>query len=210
MTQLQITLVNNSTAPTSLAVLQNATESNGGVVAWLAKYVYPNAQVRFTWDSTSLCFVWAGTGQISPGVSVDASQIVSTSLTEGNVISLSYDSKNRTFFFHDQTDGGQPGTLSIRNDSSIPQNAVAVGIGMASKPTLVMQAQPNMNYQFMPRPSYALAFGAITQGTIVDLQAITPHPVEFPPNVVALTATLGPDHQWTVVSDILATVTSDE
>lgn len=209
MTQRQITLINNSSAPTSLAVLQN-TNSGGGVVAWLAKYVYPNAQVRFTWDDSSLCFVWAGTGQISPGVAVDASQIVAANVNDANLISLSYDAKNRTFFFHDQSGNGQAGTLTIRTDTSIPTDAIATGIGMSDKPTLVMQAQPNMNYQFSPRPSYALAFGAITQGTIVDLHAITPQPVEFPPNVVALTATLGADHQWTVVSDILTTVTVDE
>ena len=59
MTQRQITLVNNSTAPTALALLQ------GDSVIWLAKYAYPGTQVRFTWDDTDYCFVWAGTGQVS-------------------------------------------------------------------------------------------------------------------------------------------------
>lgn len=210
MTQRQITLVNKSATATSLAVLQGGSEQQAGIVAWLAKYAYPDTQIRFTWDDTDLCFVWAGTGQLSPGVVVDASQVVPTALNEGNVIDLSYDSKNRTFYFHNQQTGGQPGSLTIRQDSSIPPNAIAAGIGMSGKPTLVMQANPNMYTTFQPRTAYFLAFGAITQGEIIDTQTTPLHAIEFPPNVVALTATLGPDNQWTVVSDILTTVTSDE
>ncbi|HSX62747.1 MAG TPA: hypothetical protein VLF18_21400 [Tahibacter sp.] len=209
MTQRQITLVNNSTSPTSLAVVQNANEQ-GGVVAWLVRYVYPGAQVRFTWNDTDYCFVWSGSGQISPGVVIDASQTVSTSLNEGNLIALSYDSKNRTFYFHDQQDAPQMGTLVIRADSSLPVNAVAAGIGMSGKPTLVMQGQPNMNYVFTPRTSYALAFGTIAQSQIIDPAVIHCEPVEFPPNVYALTATLGADNTWAVVSDILATADVEE
>jgi rhizosphere induced protein len=209
MTQRQITLVNNSASPTSLAVLQGGSEQSG-VVAWLAKYAYPNTQIRFTWDDTDLCFVWAGTGQLSPGVLIEASQVVSTSLNEGNVIDLSYDSKNRTFYFHNQQTGGQPGSLTIRQDSTVPPNAIAVGIGMSGKPTFVMQANPNMYTTFQPRPTYYLAFGAITQSEVVDTQVVQTQEIAFPPNVVALTATLGADNQWTVVSDILSTVTSDE
>ena len=208
MTQRQLTLVNKSASPTSLAVLQGNSEQSG-VVAWLAKYAYPDTQIRFTWDDNDFCFVWAGTGQLSPGVLIEASQVVPATLTEGNFIDLSYDSKNRTFFFHDQQTGDRAGSLTIRQDTSVPPNAVAAGIGMAGKPTLVVQASPNMITTFQPRTAYYLAFGAITQGEIVDTQVVQPYAIEFPPNVVALTATLGPDNQWTVVSDISTTVTSD-
>lgn len=208
MTQRQITLVNNSASPTALAILQNADE-NRGVVAWLAKYAYPGTQIRFTWDDDTLCFVWAATGQVGPGVVVDVSQTVATSPVEGNQIELAYDLAHRTFFFRDQQTG-RPGTLSIRQDNTLPGNAAAVGIGMAGKPTVVMQAQPNLMTTFMVKSGYFLAAGAFAQGEIIDTDAVSPHAVAFPPNVVALTATLGADGQWTVVSDILATVADDE
>jgi hypothetical protein len=204
MTQRQITLVNNSTSPTALALLQ----SSG--LAWLAKYAYPGTQVRFTWDDTDLCFVWAGTGQISPGVVLDVSQVVSTSVDGNNVIDLSYDVPNRTFFLHNQRSGGRPGTLTISADQTVPVNAVAVGIGMSGKPTFVAQAQPNMTYSFSPQPIYFLAFGNITQSAVVDADSVKSQKVEFPPNVFALTATLGANNEWTVVPDILVMLQTDE
>lgn len=204
MTQRQITLVNNSTAPTTLALLQ------GDSVIWLAKYAYPGTQVRFTWDDTSYCFVWAGTAQVSPGVILDVSQVVPTSLTQGNLIGISYDAANRTFFFNDQQDGPQQGVLYVRADQTLPVSAVAVGIGMADKPTAVVPAQPNMMYSFQPKPDYRLAFGQLTQSQVVDPQALPTYPVAFPPNVYALTATLNPDNSWTVESDILSKIDEDE
>lgn len=210
MTQRQITLINNSTMPTALAVLQNPAEHNNLAVAWLAKYAYPGTQVRFTWDDADLCFVWAGTGQLSPGIIVDASQIVPANLQQNNGITLSYDAQNRTFRLHDPKNGGAPGTLFVQQDATIPMNAVATGIGMAGKASTVVQAMPNMITMFTPRPGYFLCFGNLVQGQLLDLSSLTqPQPVEFPPNVYALTATLGPDNQWTVVSDILTTADSD-
>lgn len=210
MTQRQITLVNNSTAATSLAVLQTSgQDEHGGSLAWLAKYAYPGTQVRFTWDDTDLSFVWAGTGQLTPGVVIEVSQVVPATPDGGNAIDLSYDAPNRTFFLHNQRTGDRPGTLTVSADSSLPVNAAAVGIGMSGKPTFVTAAQPNMNYVFTPRPTYFLAFGSLTQGAVIDAAAPV-HPVEFPPNVYALTATLGADHQWTVVSDILVMLDTDE
>lgn len=203
MTQRQITLVNNSASPTSLALLQ------GENVVWLAKYAYPGTQVRFSWDDTDYCFVWSGTAQVSPGVVLDVSQIALASLTENNQISLSYDAANRAFYFHNQQSGAQLGSLLIRADSSIPSNAVAVGIGMANKPIAALPGQPNMSYTFTPRAKYQLAFGTLSQSEVVDPGSLSLHEVSFPPNVYALTATLGADNQWTVESDILATLDTD-
>lgn len=207
MTQRYLTLVNNSSSATSLVVLQNANDRDS--VAWLAKYAYPGTQIRFSWDDTDLCFVWAGADHLSPGVVVEVSQIIPAQLDQGNQIDLAYDARNRTFDFRNQRSGGNPGTLTIRTDASVPSNAVALGIGMAEQPTAVVQAQPNMNYTFMPRTTYYIAFGAIEQGEIVDTESLFCQPIEFPPNVVALTATLGPNLQWTVTSNILSTATTE-
>jgi hypothetical protein len=210
MTQRQITLINNSTMPTALAVLQSQAGHGNIAVAWMAKYAYPGTQVRFTWDDTDLCFVWAGTGQLSPGIIVDAAQVVPADLQEGNYVKLSYDAQNRTFHFHAPTEGAPPGTLAIQQDMTIPANAIATGIGMAGKASMVVQAQPNMNTAFAARPGYQLCFGNLVQSQLLDLSTLTqPQPVDFPPNVYALTATLGPDNQWTVVSDILTTADTD-
>lgn len=198
MTQRQITLVNNSATPTALALLQDDS------VIWLAKYAYPGAQVRFSWDDADHCFVWAGAGQVSPGVVLDVSQVVPADLAESNQISFSYDVPNRTFYFSKQQSGSPSGIFAIRADDTVPVGAVVVGIGMAGKPSAVRPAQPNMMYSFMPRPDYQLAFGNLTQSEIIDPQTLPTHPVSFPPNVYALTATLGEDQQWTVQPDILS------
>lgn len=204
MTQRQLTLVNNSPIPTALAVLQ------GDSVVWLAKYAYPGTQVRFTWDDADLSFVWAGTGQVSPGVILEVSQVVPAGTNDGNLINFSYDPGNRTFFFSKQQSGGPAGSLTIIADSSLPVGAVAVGIGMAGKPSAVMPAQPNMTYNFTPRPDYRLAFGNLTQSEVIDPETLITQSISFPPNVYALTATLGQNQKWTVVSDILSKAEADE
>lgn len=204
MTQRQITLVNHSATPTALALLQ------GNSVVWLAKYAYPGTQVRFSWDDSDHCFVWAGSSRLSPGVILDVSQVVPTSLGPGNQIDFAYDAPNRTFFFSNQRDTQPQGSLLIRANNTVPVNAVVVGIGMAGKPTYVASAQPNMSYSFQPRADYRLAFGNLTQSEVINPDELPTQAVSFPPNVYALTATLNPDNSWTVESDILSKADIDE
>ena len=210
MTQRQLTLINNSTNAGNLIVYQSMSENFMNSLAWFSKYAYPNTKVQVSWDDTAYDFVWAGAGQVTPGIVFSAAQVVPANLTSTNQIKFSYDGPNKTFFFHDQQAGQQQGTLMISQDTTIPMNAVSVGIGMSGQPTFAVQAQPNMNVVFTPRTQYWVAFGTFQQGEVLDVETLNAVQVEFPPNVTSMTATLNADNTWTVTQNILARAEAEE
>jgi hypothetical protein len=206
MASRTLNFVNNSNVPGSFMVFQ---QLEGGYqlnsLAWFARYAYPNTTLRFDWDDAAYDFVWAASGNITPGIVINASQVVPANLSAGNQISFSYDAANRTFNLHNLSSGSPAGTLAVRQDSSIPMNAVAVGIGMSGAPTVVVQGSPNMTVTFTPRPTYWVAFGTFQQGQLLDIETITqPVQVVFPPNVVSMTATLNADNTFTISQNILS------
>ena len=206
MGQLQLILVNNSLTAGNLVVYQQLGASpSTNPLAWFSKYVYPDTQVSFSWDPTDYDFVWAGTGQITSGVVFDASQVVPAKLGTTNQITLSYDSVNHVFFFNHQTAGQQAGAFTILEDSSLPANVAAVGIGMAGRATFAVQAIPNMTVEISPaNATYWVTFGTIQQGEFINVESfVTPVQVQFPVNVNSMTVTLNADNSWTVKSNIL-------
>jgi hypothetical protein len=206
MSQLQLILVNNSPNAGNLVVYQRlGAGSFATPLAWFSKYVYPDTQVSFSWDPTDYDFVWAGTGQVTSGVVFDASQVVPAKLGTSNQITLSYDSVNHVFYFNHQTAGQQASTFTIIQDSSLPLNAAAIGIGMAGRATFAVQAMPNMTVQIAPTAAtYWVTFGTIQQGEFFTVEkALTPVEVTFPLNVNSMTVTLNADNTWTVTSNIL-------
>ena len=160
MTQLTLNLVNNSSRPGNLVLFQRLGNSMTSL-AWLSHYAYPGTTLTYQWDNTAWCFVWAGTGQIGPGVVVQAAQTIAANLASQNQISLSYHSQYQTFELHDLRQGQPSGNFIITQDTSIPVNGACVGIGMSGKPTFVVAAQPNMTVMITPQISYWLAFGDI-------------------------------------------------
>ena len=206
MAQLQLILVNDSLNAGNIVVYQQfGSEPSGNPLAWFSKYVYPNTQVSFSWDPTDYDFVWAGTGKITSGVVFDASQVVPAKLTTSNQITLSYDSLNHVFFFNHQTAGQQANVFTIVEDSSLPMNAAAAGIGMAGRATFAVQATPNINVQFSPtNATYWVTFGTIQQGEFFTAAtSLAPVQVQFPVNVNSMTVTLNADNTWTVKPNIL-------
>lgn len=200
---LQLTLINNSGKPGNLFAFQRYGELRQSL-AWLSKYAYPGTQVDFFWDPASLSFVWSGSGQLGPGVVVDVAQFVPAALSGTNQVTLSYDAEHRTFFFHDQGQGPQGGRLFIRQDNTIPVHAATVGVGLANKATLVFDAAPNLMTVIEARSTLWVAFGDYKQGQYIeDVEALGAVEVDFPPNVVAMTATIDADGKWTVVRNIL-------
>lgn len=208
MTQLQLTLVNNSPSPTRLAIFQGQP-ADRLAVAWMAKYAYPGTRLQFNWDDTDYCFAWSQTGLLAPGVSIDAGQIVPASPGGSNQITLSYDPKNRIFFFQQPQSGGQPGALTVHQDSSLPINAAAVGIGMAGKPAFMLQSAPNMNLVFQPKPRYFVTAGTLDAGQLFEQEQVQAVEVVFPLNVTAMIATLNPDLSWTIQPGIFEAIEAD-
>ncbi|HVJ61114.1 MAG TPA: hypothetical protein VM555_00155 [Tahibacter sp.] len=207
---LQLTLINNAGKPGNVFAFQRYGQLQQSI-AWLSKYAYPGTQVDFFWDPSSLCFVWSGSGRLGPGVVVDVAQIVPAALSETNQITLSYDAEHRTFFFKDQ-DAGPPGRLSIRQDNTLPANFASVGVGLANKATLAFDAQPNlMTVIETQSATLYVAFGDYKQGQYIeDVEALGAVEVKFPPNVVAMTATIDAQGQWTVEANVLGKRVEEE
>ena len=205
MTQLQLILVNNSPNAGNLVVYQQFGSEQPNPLAWFSKYVYPGTQVSFSWDPTDYDFVWAGTGELTPGVVFEASQVVPAKLATSNQITLSYDLENHVFYFNHQTAGQQANVFTIMEDSSLPMNAAAAGIGMAGRATFAVQAGPNLKVEITPSgASYWVTFGKIQQGEFFTAaNSVPPVEVEFPVNVNSMTVTLNADNTWTVKPNIL-------
>jgi rhizosphere induced protein len=206
VSQLQLILVNNSLNPGNMVVFQQlGAQPAENPLAWFSKYVYPNTQISFSWDPSDYDFVWAGTGKITSGVVFDASQVVPAKLGTSNQITLSYDGVNHVFYFNSQKAGPQADQFTILEDSSLPANAAAVGIGMAGRATFAVQAQPNMTVQIDPVGStYWVTFGTVQQGEFFTITTqLAPVQVQFPVNVNSMTVTLNADNTWTVTPNIL-------
>lgn len=208
MAEYKLILVNNSTQPGNLIIYQTLGQTQmppSYTLAWFSKYAYPGTQLSFQWDPTDFDFVWSGTGEIAPGVVFQAAQVVPANLQNSNQITLAYDGTNHVFFFKDQQQGQQQGMFTILEDSSIPPNGAAVGIGMAGNATVAIQAQPNMNVQMTATGlKYWVTFGNIQEGEFFSAgQTVTPAEITFPPNVNSMTVTLNPDNTWSVYSNIM-------
>lgn len=164
-------------------------------LAWFTKYVHPQTRVEFYWK-VDYSFVWAETGELVPGVRFIASQMVPADLEGRNKIPFNH--VNGGFKFGEVTQG-TGGRLMINEEKHIPFDTASVGIGMSGKGTLVVQAQPNMNLVFTPKPKYWIAFGNYTEGEVLDLSEMTyPAEIVFPVNVYSMTAILNPDNTWTI------------
>ncbi len=165
-------------------------------LAWFSKFAQPTNKVLFQW-TLDYGFVCAETGYLVPGVLFMASQYRPADLASSNAVTLTYQGGSYTFV--NQQAGPQPGTLLIREDSTIPLNQAAVGIGMSGSGTFAVQAMANFNLAFTPRPQYWIAFGDYMQGQVLDIGSITnPAAIQFPPGVYAMTAVLNKDGSWTI------------
>lgn len=167
-------------------------------IAWFAKRNHPHTSVAFRWR-IEYSFLWSESGILAPGAVVDASQVFAANLQNLNKITLTY--TDGAYNFINQTKGAQPGKLYIVQDQNIPLKQACVGIGISGLGTCVVQAQPNMTLNFNPCPNYYLAFGAYTQGEVLEAATIN-NPVEilYPANVYSMTAILNPDNSWSVTT----------
>jgi len=132
-------------------------------------------------------------------VRFEASQALDADPSRMNQITLGYNGND--YQFSRQTGGGQPGSLSINEDGSIPYNAndVAVGFGMSGSGTFLQQARPNVRINYTPQPQYWIVFGNYEQGAVLDVNELTNTArIDFPTGVSSMKATLGPDNKWTI------------
>ncbi|WP_037080736.1 hypothetical protein [Neorhizobium vignae] len=71
---------------------------------------------------------------------------------------------------------GVKGLIVVKADNTIPDVLVQaskntylnVGIAMAGKPTIAVQLEPGITYQFTPKPKYYILAGAFVEGQVID------------------------------------------
>ncbi|PYQ25886.1 MAG: hypothetical protein DMF56_26140 [Acidobacteria bacterium] len=87
----------------------------------------------------------------------------------------------------------------ITADGTVPPDMLSAGIGMSGAPTMIVQAVPNLQTMFTPRPRYRVAFGQVKPRQILG-PAPLPNSadIEFPPNIFSMTATLNINYTWTI------------
>lgn len=194
-----ITFINNSGQFGTACLFQQSPDQAGPYVvplAWFTRSLPPSATTVFSW-TIDYSFFWSKTGSLEPGKQVNPGQMVSADLQGSNSITLKSMGSNN-FQFTDQQ-SGQPGSLVINCDSSVPPGTVSVGIGMSDEGTFCVQAQPNMMNSFTPQPSYWLVFGEYEQGQVLDVDRMSDAVrVEFPGNVYDMRVTINADGSFTI------------
>lgn len=174
----------------------DASDPNVMSLAWFARKAAPATVVQFSWG-IDYCFVWSETGDLMLKGTFESHEIVPANLETANSIKLVY--TQGCYQFVDQGKGAMPGTLLITEGAEIPLKKASVGIGMSGSPTLVVQAQPNMNLSFSPHPQYWIVFGNFEQGQVLDTAQMTDSvQIVFPPNCYQMKATLKIDNTWDI------------
>jgi len=198
-TQYTLRFVNNSQVTAQACVYQ--TDPDIGVpgvmsVAWFAKGAAPTTRIAFSWE-IDYSFVWSEIGTLAAGVMFDASQVWDADLSATNQVTFTHE--GGIYTFENQHSGPHPGSLYVLEDSKLPHNQAAVGIGVSGRPAYVVQAMPNWNLCFTPKPKYWITFGNFDEGEVLDVQSISHKAeIQFQPNIYSMTAILNPDNSWTV------------
>lgn len=194
-----LTVKNNSRNFGNICVYQRQPDIDDPTLmslAWFSESAHPTTLVQFSW-TIDYAFIWDETGPLVPGVVFEASQTWSAGLTSNNSITLS--SLQSALTFKDLITGGQPGTLYVHNDATVPFDTASVGVAMSGAGTFAKPAQPNRTYNFTPHPEYWVTFGEYEVGEVLDVGAITnAQKIVFSPNVYNANVTLNVDNTWTV------------
>ena len=170
-------------------------------LAWLCAPAWPQTTVTFTW-TLDFSFQWSQTGQVKPGVTFNAEQIMYAnpdSLTT-NQIQFDYRSGAFTFLPGNAAGNAELGSLYIWELSGIPANTAMVGIGMSNAGTFAVQAQPNTNLVFTPHPDYWLTVGTFRQGQVLDVEQITNEAAVPFDATFSMQAVLDSQNNWTITS----------
>mgnify|MGYP007111633107 CR=1 FL=1 len=202
-TQYTLRVNNDSALAGNICVYQTFDEqktmANLFSLAWFSKGCNPRTQVKFAW-SIDYAFCWSETGKLVPGVTFDASGILSAdpSLIGPNSTGFTHNDFGYQFI-PPTTETAPVGTLGIFTDKTVPVNKAAVGIAMSGSPSLAVQAGPNLDFTFVPHPRYWLCFGQYIEGAVIDLNQITHvQEIQFGPSEYAMYATLQADNTWKV------------
>lgn len=162
-----------------------ALPSDVYTLAWLTKKCHSGTWINFDW-TVEFNFVWGQNGTLKPGVNYQAGEVIDADLTDHNKVSLTYDGGFK--FGPTSRSAAAAGSLIIHQGLDIPGNGDpeqgSVGIGMSGAGTFVVPTNPNGDgggTGFGITPSYWVAFGSHTPGTVVTEDILNfPQELAFP------------------------------
>lgn len=202
MTQYSLDVLNKSINYFDFCVYQSkpvTNAKNGFSLAWFAKAAHPGTKVRFTWD-IDFSFVWDETGELKPGVTFDASQVVPADLADPATNTTQFTYEQDAYEFQPAT-GGELGSLTVMEAATLPSLEASVGIGMGGSGTFAAPAQPNLTLHFTPVVRYWIVAGTYKRGDVIDIETLTNSAeVVFPDNTYAMTALLDRENTWEIQS----------
>jgi rhizosphere induced protein len=170
------------------------------LLAWFAKPVADATEYDFTWTLT-YDFAWREIGHLASEITYQGQEVVPANLEDANHITLTH--QDDAFAFGKPMAGDPRGAITILCDNTVPPGEAQVGIGMAGAPVFLVTAEPNMTYEFTPKPEYWITAGTFATGQVIDVSTVAkPVQIVFPPNVDAMTATLDGNGQWTIEQEL--------
>ena len=201
-TEYTLRVKNDSQQTGSICVYQTCPdqENNSNIysLAWFSKSAHPETQLSFKW-SIDYSMVWSETGELRPGVMFDASENKKTDPSDMKTNILTLSKENDAFLFKNAETDGKLGVLTIKADGTIPNKkaSVGVGVGMGGKPAIALNAFANMTYEFIPHPTYWIAFGDFEAGKVIDVNRISQcMKVVFAPNTYEKNLTFTESNEW--------------
>ena len=196
-----LTVINDCEISSTVCLYQHDSEwgDNVSSIVWLSKHIFNNSTVIFQWKK-EYGFCWAETGVMQPGVVFQSAQLITGDLTSYNKITFT--NQQGAGEFVNLTASGNPGTMAIEKDGTIPMNTYATGIAMDSSAICAAQAMPNTMSQFsFNNTKYYITIGNYQQGEILDINEMdNKAEVVFPAGVYSMTATYNEDGTWTITS----------
>lgn len=172
MRQYKLTCINQSGLQGAFCLFWHDTGPASSVtplfsLAWLTKTVNPKVTAHLQWDD-GYCLVWGESGKLKPGMPFMAGEKSDADPNAAGKNGLGFSCNDSGFFFCPASKSTPNGKLGIYADSSIPDGAAAIGVGIGDKPALVCNALPNLNYIFELSMELWAVFGDLRQGEVLD------------------------------------------
>lgn len=164
-------------------------------LAWFSKAANPQTHLQFDWY-TNFFLTWSDTGVLKPGIKFEASEMKPVTLGDTTENSTLLTIKNDAYTFAD-TYQAPVDRFTIEVDSVVPNNRVAIGVGMNGKAALATNALTGISFDFIPHISYWIVAGSFKEGEVIDLNAHSnAYKIVYADNVFEKDIRLTSVHEW--------------
>lgn len=199
-TNYSLTVHNNSRNYGNICVFQTLPDQPQNIVslAWFSKAAHAGTSVEFEWKTT-YDFVWSDQGELKPGITFKASQVIEADPADITKNSIGFVKEYDAYRFEATPKTTREGNLGIYTNQTVPHGEASVGIGMSGNGTFVVTATPNYNFVFQPHPRYWVAFGTYKVGEVMDIESMSNIvEVKYDPDVYNKVLTLNSDNTWSI------------